>query len=292
MSNATEKKVVDWYIGKRKLVKFTDNDTPFKVADNVVPYFKDAVAGVKEGIKTGDKVEVSITIGSNEATVTFIKLEVAEKVVEVAPVPQDELKIEKAIDIPKTEEKPVEAKSDASIPVGEEHTWVVAGKALQQKPYAVVFDESPKRANGKSIFHTLPENLEAIFNTIKKGDKVKFTSQVIDGKNIITSLVKVEEARPVEKSVETPVVQKEAPVSSEQKSTDTWEVKQLKNKIRYLEDNKQESIEAQAATNSANLFAAGYFNNKTAIKVDIQEFITYVAKLNYETIQSLKNKEA
>lgn len=208
----TQKKVIAWVMVKKQRIKFKEEETPHVIADSAMQYVANA-EGIQI-IKNGDSVDVGFgkvervedgKTTSDENGVTFIQLSTV-KAQEAQNQPVEAPKQENVVEPTKEEEKPTAVNSDETKPTVEERIWTVAGRALKQKPYVMIFEEAPKKPDGKVIWYVVPTELEAVLNTIQKGNKVKFSFQIVDNKNIITSMQKMETAKQ-EETISTPTAQ-------------------------------------------------------------------------------------
>ena len=286
-------KIVAWLLVAKKLIKFANDETSYKVGDNVMSKSNFD----KFPLSKGDKVEVEI----KEGVVTFLRKQKSD-------VPKSEPKgSEEAYEPTAEEQKPktVDPNPVASVPstnpqiVGEvkeltvyaiasnkkvvkfleikDDGWFTIDPSIQAQDYKVIGLEARNKANVVII-----ENKVVSFN--------KIASEPAEQPKTATSSPETAKVEPTA----APAVQAPTPAPSPKKE---WKPASQYN------DDKQNSIEAQASVNSACEVAGQVAAAITSAsrKDDgtiapptanvINNIIRAIAESNFVLIQELKKKQ-
>lgn len=295
-----EIKTVSWYLSAKNLIKFIDDENSYKLTDKVI-----AANDFKQyPILKGNKVEVAFENGQ----VSYLRKVKSETPKSVAPVSEQGKGSEEAYEPTAEEQKPkaVDPNPVASVPstnpqaVGEVKELTIFAVAQNKK--VVKFLEI--KDDG---WFTIDPSIQAKdYQEIGLIAKNKAKVQIVENNVVSFEKVAVEasvaapqstpEARSEAKKAETttsPVKTAEAPKKEYIPKTDKdafYYIKELERKIRFLEDNKQESIEIQSAIGSAaeivGRVAASISPAPTANVIN--SMLSAVAKENYKLIQELK----
>lgn len=269
-------KIVAWLLVAKKLIKFANDKTSYKISDKVMA----ANDFTKYPLSKGTTVEVGI----NEGVVTFLRKQKSEsKGSEEAyePTPEEE---NPKVPAPQTAEP--EVKKETPEIVGEEKVLTVFAVATNKK--VVKFTE----LKDSGWFQIDPSIQAKDYQEIGLVAKNKVKVQIVENK--VISLVKVasEPAEQPKPTTSSPETTKNAPSSTKTEKDTFYYVKELERKIRFLEDNKQESIEIQSAINAAcnvvGRVAASISPAPTA-KV-INSMIQAIAESNHALLKELKTK--
>ena len=303
-----EKRTISWFMGARNIVKFLNDETTYKMSEAVLANF------IKFPLAKGDEVEVSIKDG----VISFmrkIKVEASEsKGSEEAyePTPDEQAPKETPKPAPTTAPTPAPTPAPAPQVTGEARELTVHGVSADKK--AVKFVEIKEEGWFKVPVEIQSQDYN-VLGLVGRG-KVKV---VLSEKNIV-SVVKVasgatESTQAAPSATQTAKVeptpapkaeqaQKASPKSEvkaptpqpEEQMTERdafYRVKELERKIRFLEDNKQDSIEAQCALNASaeivGRVAASLPQAPTASVIN--SMVEAVAKANFKLIQNLKNEK-
>ena len=273
---------VKWIIQDEKIIRFKESDKTYDISDAVAA-FDFAKAGVKEG--TGVKVKIDPAIGDN-GTVVFMTKNAG----------QTETKVEKGTD----PVLPPEVKSDAKEMV----------KTIE---YMTSKTQGVKFTDNKDKWYKLTEGLTVdILATqgIKKGSNVIITTTPSENPkqneriDTIALIIDKEKDTVAEKAPEVttgnaqpasvPCLDVEYKTEGVVTERDAfYRLKQAENRIRYLENNQQVSIEAQGAVERAYTVVAAMVRGASPEIVksklpEIKAIAKDLAQDAYNLIQSLK----
>jgi hypothetical protein len=288
-------KTVAWFLEKKALIKFVDDEKSYKLAENVVK----ANNFEKFPIRKADIVEVGIL----NDTITFLRKAKSQ-------TPKDEGKgSEEAYEPTAEEQKPktVDPNPVASVPstnpqiVGEvkeltvyaiasnkkvvkfleikDDGWFTIDPSIQAKDYAVI----GLQAKNKAKVQIVEKNVVS-FEKVAGEAPVKATESTPEARS---------ETKNAETTTSTPKKEFKPEPQEEMTSKDAfYRVKQLENKVRYLQDEKTDSFEAQASVSAAaevvGRIAASISPAPTANVIN--SMLSAIAKENYKLIQELKGK--
>lgn len=304
-----EIKIIAWHLVAKNLVKFTDSDKSYKLTDKILA----ANDFVKFPLSKGDKVEVSI----EEGVVTFLKqqksetkiMNGSEEAYEPTPEELDEApKITKS-SFPKNQELPAPTPKVEAPKVEGTTSTVLTVFAVAANKKVVKFLE----VKDAGWYQISPEIQAQDYATI--GLIAKNKVQVTFNDKTVTSLVKVasEPAEQPKTATSSPANAKteptaapaaQAPVQAStakkewkpqfQSKDDYWMNKFEHDKAHFdvKESEKQLSIEAQAAVNSANEVAGKVAASISPVPTAnvINNMIRAIAESNFALIQELKKK--
>lgn len=241
------------------IIKFQGDETTYKLKGKVADFDH-----AKYGVKAGVSVDVSL----DGEEVVFMRK--SEKQVAAAPVKEE-----------KQEVKSTSINGDTSV-------WTISG--IPSSKEVIGFKE------GKVKWYQVSEELKAK-DWGKEGfvakAQVKVTIGTVKIKDedkpcvLTMQLLKKDEVKE-NLSPETEKV-KDAEVNTGANNSDSWEVKQLKNKINYLQETKANSIERQSSWSSActvvaSLIQAGIVTPDEAEKVE--ERIKFLAEEGLKFVRS------
>jgi hypothetical protein len=282
-----EIKIIDWFMQKKAVIKFNGDDTTYKLSETVIK----ASNFEKFPLQKGDKVEVAITDG----VVTFLRKQKSdapkaeshgsEEAYE--PTPEEE-----AGPTPKVEQKVEAPKIEAPTSDAKELTVYAIAANKKVVKFLEIKDDG---------WYQIAENIQAMnYDTI--GLKAKNKVKVVFNDKTITYLAKVA-SEPAEQPKT--ATSSQGDVQSERIATPATTQapkKEWKPSSSYDTAEKQTSIEAQAAVNSACEVAAKVAAaiTTTSRKDDgtiapptanvINNIIRAIAESNFALIQELKSK--
>jgi hypothetical protein len=279
-----ETKIVAWLLVAKKLIKFANDETSYKIGDKVMA----ANDFTKYPLTKGDKVEVGI----QEGVVTFLRKQKSESKGQGSeeayePTPEEEAPKVAPAPTPKVEAPKVEAPKVADPTVaGEIKELTIHGVAANKK--VVKFSECKEAG-----WFQIAEDIQAQnYNVIGLIAKNKVRVQIVENKIISLALVSeaTEQAKTPTSSPETAKVE---PTAAPAVQTPTQAPKkEWKPASSYDTAEKQTSIECQAMINSAcdvvGRVAANVEPKPTASVIN--SMIRAVAESNYQLLQELKKK--
>lgn len=270
----TLKKTIVYYLVAKNIIKFADDNSTYPIAEGVIV----------PTIRKGDMVDVTITDGK----ITSISKDVATPTA-IAPAPEP--KIENTAKVAE------EAKKSASVLPFKELTVF----AIMVDKRLVKFVEMMEAG----WLDVSPEVQKLDYKEYGFVAKSKIKVSIVD--NTVVAIEKVAQTAP-QSSQDAPSEAKPAKTDNHPATVATtpgskefvpknekdafYYCKELERKVRYLEDNKQDSIEVQSAVNAAcdvaGRIAAAVSPMPTAEFVNTM--IKMIAKANYELLQELKPK--
>ena len=282
-----EQKLVAWFMAAKNVIKFNGDDTTYKLSETVIK----ASNFEKFPLQKGDKVEVAITDG----VVTFLRKQKSDapksepKGSEEAyePTPEEEAgptpKVEQKVEAPKIEAPTSDAKELTVYAIAankkvvkfleiKDDGWYQIAENIQAQDYKVIGLEAKNR-------------VKVTFNDKLVTSLVRVTSEPAETTKTTTS--SPDNAKSVQGGVR--------PDNDEvyrEKSTILTPKKEWKPSSSYDTADRQRSIEAQAAVNSANEVAgrvAASISPAPTANV-INNMIRAVAESNFALIQELKSK--
>jgi hypothetical protein len=277
-----EVKMIAWHLVAKNLIKFTDAETSYKLADAVLK----ASNFEKYPLRKGDKVEVGI----KEGVVTFLRKQKSESKQEpkgseeaYEPTPEEEAPKVAPAPTPKVESPKVAEPTVA----GEIKELTIHGVAANKK--VVKFAECKDAG-----WFQIAEDIQAQdYKAIGLEAKNKVRVQIVENK--IISLVRVaseatEQAKTPTSSPETAKVEPTA-APAVQPPTQAPK-KEWKPAPSYDSAEKQTSIECQACINAScqvvGMMAANIDPKPTANVLN--SMISAIARENYNLLQELKKK--
>jgi len=307
-----EVKIVGWLLVAKKLIKFANDETSYKISDNVMAKSNFD----KFPLKKGDTVEVSIA----EGVVTYIRKQKSdapkaegygsEEAYE--PTPEEEAgptpKVE-AVDTrldkptpaptPKVEAPKVEGTTSTVLTVFavaankkvvkflecKDAGWFQIDEAIQAQDYKVIGLEARHKANVKIVENKVVSFAELASEPAEQPKTATSSQGDVQSERIAT---------PSTTSAPAQAAKKEWKPYNAQGKDDYWTNKFEHDKAHFnvKESEKQLSIEAQAAVNSANEVAgrvAASISPAPTANV-INNMIRAVAESNFALIQELKSK--
>lgn len=245
----TENRVVKWLMQDKKIIKFNDDDTTYKLKGKVAEFDH-----AKYGVKTGVSVEVAI----QGDEVTFMR------------------KSENQDSKPETKKEAPKKTENKTTLTGDQCVWTISGVPTSKE--VIAFKE------GKVKWYQVTEELRE-----KDWAKEGFVARARVKVTLGTVIIK-EETKPCVLTMEllNEEVQQESNTESRSQESktsannseqgninlldnpsDTWQVKQLKNKINYLLEVKQGSIERQSCWSSACQVVAAMLQGETEMNTPV-----------------------
>ena len=275
-----EQKLVAWFMAAKNVIKFNGDDTTYKLSETVIK----ASNFEKFPLQKGDKVEVAITDG----VVTFLRKQKSDapksepKGSEEAYEPTPE---EEAGPTPKVEQKVEAPKIEAPTSDAKELTVYAIAANKKVVKFLEIKDDG---------WYQIAENIQAQDYKVI-GLEAKNRVKVTFNDKLVTSLVRVtsEPAETTKTTTSSPDNAKSEPMAGSAVQTPVQAPKkEWKPSSSYDTADRQRSIEAQAAVNSANEVAG-----KVAASISpaptanvINNMIRAVAESNFALIQELKSK--
>jgi hypothetical protein len=302
MSEKVQKQI-SWFLVAKSLVKFVNDENSYKLSEKVMA----ATDFKKWPILKGDTCDISIEDG----VVTYLR-----KVKKEAPKSEGHGS-EEAYEPTLEEEKPKVAPTPAPAPEvkkeiitpcvygdGKELTvfavaankkvvkfleikddgWFTIDPSIQAKDYAVIGLQAKNKAKVQIVEKNVV-SFEKVAGEapVKATEQPKTATSSPDNAKSEPTPVKAEQTVSSPKTEYQPKTEKDA----------FYYIKELERKIRFLEDNKQESIEIQSAIGSAaeivGRVAASISPAPTANVIN--SMLSAVARENYKLIQELKKNK-
>jgi len=277
-------KMITWHLVAKNLIKFSDSETTYPLGENVIAKSD----FVNYPLRKGDNVEVGIKDG----VITFIKKTKSEaaksepKGSEEAYEPTPEEEAPKA-EQPKAEQPKTEAPSSDTKELTifavatnkkvlkfielKDDGWFQIAEDIQAQDYKEIGLIAKSKAQVKIVDKTV----------------VSISCKPAEAKKETAKDTKTEQPRTQEKTDNTNPKKEFVPATEKDAF---YYIKELERKIRFLEDNKQASIESQAAINAANdvvgRVAASISPAPTASVIN--SMINAIALSNFALIQELK----
>ena len=273
---------VTWHLVGKNLIKFEGHEESYKLADNVIA----ANDFSKYPLTKGSQVEY----GLKDGVVTFLRKnnvskpkseeKVAEPIKETPKASEPDKKPPVSEEKPKSQPEPVKEQKGQETPSKRELTvsavagnkkvvkfleindsgWIQVSENIQAQDYKVIGLVAKNKVRVLIVDNTIVE----IENTPQKNIQ-----------DVISEEPKKEEA------------------SYSNNKDQFYRIKQLENQVRFLENNKQDSIEAQSAVNAANelvgRISASLESKPPASK--IIEMLEVISEANFLLIQKFKEKK-
>jgi hypothetical protein len=295
-----EQKLVAWFMAAKNVIKFNGDDTTYKLSETVIK----ASNFEKFPLQKGDKVEVAITDG----VVTFLRKQKSEapkaeghgSEEAYEPTPEEEAgptpKVEQKVEAPKIEAPTSDAKELTVYAIAANKKVVKFLEIKDDGWYQI--DEAIQAQDYASLGLVAKNKVKVIFNDKTITYLAKVASEPAEQPKTATSSqgdVQSERiATPSTTSAPAQAAKKEWKPYNAQGKDDYWTNKFEHDKAHFnvKESEKQLSIEAQAAVNSANEVAgrvAASISPAPTANV-INNMIRAVAESNFALIQELKSK--
>ena len=270
-------KTVAWFMAQKGVIKFEEDEATYKLADAVIK----ASNFEKFPLRKGDSVE----IGIKENVVTFLR----KKKSETKSEPKGS---EEAYEpTPEEEKGVVEPEKPKSVPQTESNTPIVDGSMRELTVFAVAQNKKVVKFTElkDAGWFQIDEAIQAMdYTTI--GLVARNKVMVLFNDKTVVSLAKVF-SEPAETAQDKPSEAKTHPATTSTPAPAQTAKKEWKPTSQYNDD-RQTSIEAQAAVNAASNVAsrvAASISPAPTANV-INNMIRAIAESNFALIQELKKK--